>query len=69
MSTQAAPVQPLETKLDCPISFAKYANVTAQTVRNWIRRGKIPTVISAGKIVRFERSAAIAALQGERVSQ
>lgn len=63
-----APAQPLENKLDCPISFAKYANVTGQTVRNWIRRGIIPTVIHAGKIVRFDRAAALAALNG-KVSQ
>jgi len=66
MSNATAPAQTLETKLDCPQSFAKFANVTGQTVRNWIRRGIIPTTIHAGKIIRFERSAALAALQGER---
>jgi len=64
MQSAPAPTQSLETKLDCPQSFAKFANVTGQTVRNWIRRGKIPTVIRAGKVVRFDRAAAIAALAG-----
>jgi len=69
MQRQTAPAQTLETQLDCPISFAKFANVSGQTVRNWIRRGKIPCVIRAGKIVRFERAAALAALQGERLAK
>ena len=69
MQTHTAPAPALENQLDCPQSFAKFANVTGQTVRNWIRRGIIPTVINAGKIVRFERAAALAALQGERLAK
>jgi predicted site-specific integrase-resolvase len=63
-TSHTAPAHTLDIKLDSPVSFAGLVNVTPQTVRNWIRRGIIPTVISAGKIVRFERAAAIEALRG-----
>jgi len=64
-----APAQPLEMPLECPVSFSKLTNVTPQTVRNWLKRGIIKPVIQCGKIVRFERAAALAALQGERLAK
>ncbi len=54
-------VNPAQT-LDNPASFAKFTNVSAQCVRNWCRDGRIPLVLKAGRIVRFERAAALAAL-------
>jgi len=56
----AAPNKQLET----PTSFANFANVTPQSVRNWIRRGIIKPVIQCGKIVRFDRAEALVALNG-----
>jgi predicted site-specific integrase-resolvase len=53
-----APTHELET----PASFARFLRVTPQAVRNWIHAGKIPTVVNAGRIVRFERAAALEAL-------
>jgi len=60
---------PLPTPLESPQSFALFTNVTPQTVRNWLRRGVIKPTISNGKIIRFERAAALAALQGERLAK
>lgn len=56
---QVEPAQPLES----PQSFAKFVGVSAQAVRNWIKDGTIPVVVHTGRIVRFERAAALNALQ------
>lgn len=53
--------EPLET----PQTFANLVRVTPQCVRNWIRDGVIPTVICCGKIMRFRRADALAALAGQ----
>ena len=53
--------EPLET----PQTFAKLVRVTPQTVRNWIRDDVIQCVICTGKIMRFRRSDALAALAGQ----
>lgn len=58
------PAQPL----DSPATFARFVGVTPQCVRNWCRDGIIPLKIKAGRVVRFERAAAIEALGG-KVSQ
>jgi hypothetical protein len=69
MQAATAPAHTLETQLDSPQSFSKLVNVTPQTVRNWLRRGVIKPTISNGRIVRFERQAAIAALSGGKAHQ
>jgi predicted site-specific integrase-resolvase len=50
--------------LDSPQTFAKAIRVTPQSVRNWIHAGIIPCVVNCGKIMRFDRRAALAALAG-----
>lgn len=35
-------------------TLAKYYRVTSKTIRNWSRDGKIPTVISVGRVIRFD---------------
>jgi len=65
MQNATAPAHTLDTKLDSPVSFAGIVNVTPQTVRNWLRRGIIKPTISNGKIIRFDRAEAIAALNKE----
>jgi hypothetical protein len=52
-------------RLDSPASFARFVGVTPQCVRNWCHEGKIPLVINAGRIMRFERAAAVRALGGK----
>ena len=56
---QVNPAQPL----DSPATFARFVGVTPQCVRNWCRAGIIPLKIKAGRIVRFERETALAALE------
>ena len=57
---QVNPAQPL----DNPASFATFAKVTPQCVRNWTRELGFPIVLKAGRIVRFERAAALQFLNG-----
>lgn len=57
---QAEAAQPL----DNPASFAKFAKVTPQCARNWTRLPGFPLVLKAGRIVRFERAAALEFLNG-----
>jgi hypothetical protein len=57
---QVEPAQPL----DNPASFAKFLRVTPQCVRNWTRETGFPLIVKSGRIVRFERSAALAFLNG-----
>jgi hypothetical protein len=52
-------------RLDSPATFARFVGVTPQCVRNWCHEGKIPLVINAGRVMRFERQAAIDALGGK----
>lgn len=57
---QVEPAQPL----DNPSTFAKFARVTPQCVRNWTREDGFPLVLKSGRIVRFERAAALQFLNG-----
>ena len=50
-------------RLDTPASFARFANVTSQCVRNWCRDGLIPLTLCCGRIIRFRREDALAALR------
>jgi hypothetical protein len=59
-SNQAEPAQPL----DNPASLAKFLRVTPQCVRNWTREPGFPLVVKSGRIVRFERAAALQFLNG-----
>lgn len=54
-------VNPAQT-LDSPATFALHTGVTPQCVRNWCNNGTIPLRIRAGRVIRFEREAALAAL-------
>jgi hypothetical protein len=59
-TNKVEPAQPLES----PASFARFIGVTAQCVRNWCHDGTIPLLINQGRIMRFERAAAMKALSG-----
>jgi hypothetical protein len=61
---KANPAQPL----DNPATFASFVGVSPQCVRNWCKAGIIPLTIKAGRIVRFERAAAIAALNSSEAA-
>jgi hypothetical protein len=60
---------PESQPLDSPASFARFADVTAQCVRNWTREPGFPLVIHAGRIIRFERQAALDYLKGKGAAQ
>lgn len=49
-------------KLDSPKSLAAFINTTPQTVRNLFHAGIIPARIAVGKVIRFDREEAMAAL-------
>jgi hypothetical protein len=49
-------------QLDTPRSFARVINSTPQTVLNWHHAGILPAKIAVGRIIRFDRAEAIAAL-------
>jgi predicted site-specific integrase-resolvase len=57
-TNKVEPAQPL----DSPATFARFIGVSAQCVRNWCHEGIIPLKIHAGRIIRFEREAAIHSL-------
>lgn len=67
MTIQALDRKKPETQqpLDSPPTFARFIGVTPQAVRNWVHDGKIPCIINTGRIIRFDRAAAIRALGGE----
>ncbi len=54
----------IEESLDLltPRQLAREVRVTPQTVSNWHRAGIIPARIAVGRIIRFDRSEALAAL-------
>jgi hypothetical protein len=53
-----------EQPLDNPASFAKFTGVSTQQARNWTRLPGFPITLKAGRIVRFERAAALEFLNG-----
>jgi hypothetical protein len=55
---QVEPAQPL----DNPASFAKFTKVTPQCARNWTRIEGFPVILKTGRIIRFDRAAALAFL-------
>jgi phage terminase Nu1 subunit (DNA packaging protein) len=65
MQFEAPKTKEPQDRLDSPATFARFAGVTPQCVRNWCHQGIIPTVIHAGRIIRFDRAAAIKALANE----
>ena len=56
-------VNPAPT-LDNPSTLAKFLRVTPQCVRNWTKEAGFPLVLKSGRIVRFERAAALEFLNG-----
>ena len=58
---QDSPAQPL----DSPATFSKFVGVTPQCVRNWCRDEIIPLKVRVGRIIRFDRAEALAALGKE----
>lgn len=60
METATAPADLLE--LLTPSQLAREIRTTPQTVNNWHRAGIIPARIAVGRIVRFDRREALAAL-------
>ena len=61
VSFKTKTVEPAQV-LDSPATFSRYIGVSAQSVRNWCHEGIIPLKIHAGRIMRFEREAAIQSL-------
>lgn len=63
MRNDIAPAQTLETEeLDTPATLARAIKTTPQTVNTWHRRGILPAKISIGRVIRFDRREALAAL-------
>lgn len=52
----------LETSLDTPRDLARVLKTTPQTVNTWHRRGIITAKICIGRVIRFDRAEALAAL-------
>ena len=57
--------QPAQPTLDSPATFARFILVSTQCVRNWCHDGTIPLKVNAGRIMRFEREAALKALEAK----
>ena len=63
MRKETAPAQTLETEqLDTPATLARVVKTTPQTVNSWHRRGILPAKICIGRVIRFDRREALAAL-------
>jgi excisionase family DNA binding protein len=52
-----------ESALDTPASLAELLNTTPQTILNWFHAGHIPAKIAVGRLIRFDRQEALAALE------
>ena len=62
MQTQPQPPEMAETQLDTPRDLARVLKTTPQTVNTWHRRGIITAKICIGRVIRFDRAEALAAL-------
>lgn len=63
MTTTPAPAPTLENdELDTPASLARVLRTTPQTINSWHRQGILPAKFAVGRIVRFDRREALAAL-------
>lgn len=60
--TTASAQSPENDELDTPASLARVVKTTPQTVNTWHRQGILPAKICIGRIVRFDRREALAAL-------
>lgn len=58
---QNANAEPIE--LLTPRQFAGIVHTTPATVLNWHRAGIVPARIAVGRIIRFDRTEALAALE------
>lgn len=56
-------VSAVAAELDTPLDLARALQCTPQTVNTWHRKGIIPAKIAVGRIIRFDRSEVIAALE------
>jgi hypothetical protein len=63
MKNDTATAPPLEIdELDTPATFARVVKTTPQTVNTWHRKGIIPARVCIGRVIRFDRREALAAL-------
>ena len=64
MINQTEPAQPLETAeaLETPRTLAAILRTTPQSVNAWHRKGILPARIAIGRVIRFDRNEALAAL-------
>jgi len=65
MGKTATPVEAQSDKLLTPTEMAAIVNVHVGTLLRWAREGKIPSVAISRRIVRFDRDAVRAALEGQ----
>ena len=66
METTSPPAPPLEIEeLDTPATLAKACRTTPQTINAWHRAGILPARISIGRVIRFDRREALAALAAQ----
>lgn len=55
--------QAVAEQLDTPAEFAGVINTTSATVLNLFHKGIIPAKIACGRLIRFDRAEALAALE------
>jgi hypothetical protein len=63
MENDTAPAALLENiELDTPATLARVLRTTPQTINTWHRTGILPAKVCIGRVVRFDRREAMAAL-------
>lgn len=63
MEITTSPAPALENEeLDTPTTLARVVKTTPQTINNWHRQGILPAKIAIGRVIRFDRREALAAL-------